>query len=475
MRLLCVCALVAGCGDNIKPAAPTDAGSVRVTTGRHLVPRPSVIGGLTASGDVVFFDFDAMGHTVAKAIPLAGGDEVLIAASSGTGKTDLRFDIHGDVVFVWADRGNRVGNLTIWSRAAGVVPIGPNVRPGRAAATADGAYVLYERDVATTTVNIASGPIGGPHVIVGTANSGDNTCWQDIDLAAIGERFLVRACPQTATAFTLKSFATDGTSVDLSTSAMAASYGEERVAWLDGTGAVASALPDGSAAATLATGAAEFAVSDDETTVAYRGTDGSIATTGVDGTGSPHVVVTSGAMALGSIAPDDQTVLYATMLVDMGSGFVQPYMDVKSSSGTVLVPGATSCPGCLASPFTADSKRALLLDPIDNSQAADVEGPIHVIDLATGASVTSFGSTIFDALTIGTTPQFVFLDAVRDSTLLTGWRYSITTRSADADNTAITIATGVEDLTFDRARTTAVYSLAASDADDLAGVWVAPL
>jgi hypothetical protein len=204
------------------------------------------------------------------------------------------------------------------------------------------------------------------------------------------------------------------------------------------------------------------------------GSDGSIAATAVDGTGNPHQLVHGGAMHLGAIAPDRATALYASMIDDRGAGFVQPYTDVKTTSGLVLVPGVTSCPRCLTDSFTPDTRYALVLDPIDNSQAADAAGPIHVFDLATGASVTSFGTTIFDAISLGGS-RFLFLDAVRDSTQVTGWLYGMTSRGVLADDVATVIATGVENLALDDARKTVVYSLAPSGSDDDAGVWVAPL
>jgi len=472
-RRALVVVLVAGCGDNIKIAP--DASSGRITTGTHLVQHPSVAGGVTASGDVVFYDFDEDGHSIAKVIPIAGGDETTIATSMGTGKPDIRFEIAGNVVFAWTDRGNRVGTLTIWSRSTGVVAVGPNVRPGRAAATSDGNYVVYERDVTATTVNVAMGPIQGPPTIVESDNSADSTCWQTTDLASVGNRLLVRACPGSATAFTLRSYAPDGSaSTAVSTSATSAWYGTDRVVYLEGNGAVASALGDGTGSASLASNVAEFGVSDDGTTVFSRGNDGSISSIATDGTGTARQLVPSGAMMLGAIAPSHASALYATTLNDLGAGYVQPYTDVKTTSGLVLVPGATSCPSCLISSFTSDSRYALVLDPIDNSETADGEGPIHVFDLTTGTTVTSFGSTIFDALSIDGT-RFLFLDAVRDSTQVTGWLYGLTSRGVLADDSTTTIATGVEALATDDSGTTVVYSMSENTDDNYAGVWVSPL
>jgi hypothetical protein len=466
-------ALLAGCGDNIK--IKPDASNGRITTGTHLIQRPSVVGGVTTSGDLAFYDYDADGHSVAKVIPLAGGDETTIATSMGTGKPDIRFAVAGDVVFAWTDRGNRIATLTMWSRSAGVVSIGANVRPGRAAATVDGSSIVYERDVTATTVNVAVGPLAGAQAIVESSNSADSTCWQTTDLASVGNRLLVRACPASSTAFTLRSYSPDGSaSATLSTSTTTAWYGRDRVVFLDGTGTVASTLGDGTGSATLATGAAELAVSDDGASVFTRGNDGSISSIASDGSGAARPLVSSGAMVLGAVAPDRTTALYATTLDDRGTGYVQPYTDVKTTSGLTLVPGATSCPRCLADSFTSDSHYALVIDPIDNSQAVDGEGPIHVFDLATGASVTSFGSLIFDAISIDGS-RFLFLDAVRDSTQVTGWLYGLTSRGVLADDAATVIATGVETLAIDDARTTVVYSLSASDSDDAAGIWVAAL
>src|SRR5262245_36183029 len=130
MRSSLVLALAfVACGDNSEIAPDANA-PARVATGTHLVARHAVVGGITADGYIAFYDFDEQGHAVAKVIPISGGDEIELARSDGTGKVDVRFEIRGGVVFAWTDRGNRVANLTIWSKGSGVIPVGAGVRPG---------------------------------------------------------------------------------------------------------------------------------------------------------------------------------------------------------------------------------------------------------------------------------------------------------------------------------------------------------
>jgi len=94
-------------------AGPVDAGIPRLAPGTRLLDHAAVVGGITSDGYVVYCGTDAMGHSVAKVMPIDGGDSVTIASSTGTGKADIRFDIEGSVVFVWDDRGNRVATLTV--------------------------------------------------------------------------------------------------------------------------------------------------------------------------------------------------------------------------------------------------------------------------------------------------------------------------------------------------------------------------
>jgi hypothetical protein len=479
VRVLAIALVLAGCGDNLAAphdastdAPPPDAGApARVATGTHVVTHPAVVGGITADHYIAFFDTDASAHSVAKVIPVAGGTETTISTSDGTGKPDVRFETWGGVVFAWTDRGNRVAKLAMWSQAAGVVDVGMGVRPGRAAATADGAHVLFERDITTTTASIVAGPIAGPVAMLASADSQDTACWQNTDLMAVGDRFLVRYCPAGATAFTLRSYAADLASyVELSTSAELAIYGKNHVVWRDATGALASAAPDGTAITPLAQNATDAVLSADETEVAYRTTAGAILAVSIAG-GTPRTLVASGAQLLGALSPDRQTALYATQIDDRGSGFVQPYTDARAGA-TILASAATTCAGCLVDSFSTDSKTALLLDPIDNSTTADGAGPIRFVDVATGATIASVGSVMYNALAAG--DRFLLLDATRDTTLSTGWSYGLTLRGTAATDEAQPVASGAEDFAIDHARATAIVSFSAGD-DGLTGLWVVAL
>src|SRR5262249_5885842 len=159
-------------------------------------------------------------------------------------------------------------------------------------------------------VDVVAGPIAGPYTTIGTMSSADNTCWQNTDLAAVGDRFVVRACPDGTTQFSLLGVTHDGaTQAALATNVPAAWYAPDRVVWRDGAGTLSSARGDGTGVVTLATNVADHVVSEDGTTVAYITSAGALGRIAITG-GTPTMLATSGAAGLGPIAPDDQTVMY---------------------------------------------------------------------------------------------------------------------------------------------------------------------
>ncbi len=364
----------------------------------------------------------------------------------------------------------------MWTAATGPIEVGSNVRPGRAGATADGQFVLLEEPGDSGSVEVVAGPLGGPWSTVATANMADQDCWQDTDLQAVAGRLLARFCPVGETNWELHSYDGDGRDdVLLSTSANTATYGA-RTVWIDGGGAVRSALPDGTAPALLASDAAEFRISDDGSAVASRTTAGAIVATAIDGTGSTTSLVSGGAMQLGAVSAGARTVLYATALDGSGSPApIQPYTNVLASSGgasQTLVSGTTSCPACLSESFVAGGSAAMVLDPIDNSPTAQGEGVLRVVDLTSGATLASFGTVVYDAFPLpgsAAAGRFVFLEATPDEALATGWAYGLTSRDPVAGD-VMTFAENAEDFAFDPG----VEHLAVSfSTGPLAGIWVA--
>jgi roadblock/LC7 domain-containing protein len=465
---------------------PDAAGPPRIATGTRIVDHTAVVGGLTSDGYVVYSDLDASGHSVAKVIPIAGGTETVIATSAGTGKSDIRFEVQGSVVFAWVDRGSRVASLSVWSQASGVVALGPNIRPGRASASADGKLIAYERDITDTTGTLVGGPIAGPATMIAMSNAQDDDCWRDTDIASVNPaapHLLVRYCPAGATAFTMRSIAADGTMTDLSTAALEAAYGASRAIWRETGGALVT-TSDGVTVETLAPAATSFAVSHDASAVAYLTSDGMIYAMPSDHSAAAHPLVAAPAAAttmLGTLSGDGQSVLYSTMSEARNKDDVAPYTDVQVAgpAGTrALVPGTTSCPGCLYDSFTPDGHYALVLDPIDNSQAADGEGPIKVLDLDDGSTVTSFGTAVYTAFALGgagtgTSSRFMFVDAVADASYATGWIYGMTTRDLTPSAMPATVASGAENFAIDLKRGRGVVSF--NGTDDTAGLWAIAL
>jgi hypothetical protein len=477
MRSLALAVVAAACGSSHGggPDAPP-ADSSEVPSGTHLVDHPAVVGGITSDGYVAYYDENADGHTVAEVIPLAGGAAMPIATSTGSGKLDIKFETIGPLVLAWTDRGNRMATLTMWSAAAGAIAIGADVRPNRAGGSTDGTAVLYESAVTATTANVTAGSLASTQ-LVGSANAADNDCWQDTDLAASAGRLVARYCPGASTSFSLVSVAADGSSpVTLSTDASSAYYGSAAIVWTESSGALDVGTPDGSSTRALAGDASAFAVASDESTVAWLTTGGAIYLQAVAGSGSAQLVVASGAMQLGALSPDDQTVMYATQVVAMGSGYIQPYTDVLVArpgvAPLVLEPDPTSCAGCMYNSFTPDGAYALALDPIDNSDTADGAGPVRAFATSDGSSVFTFGSAVYAAVAVRGSSVIV-LDAARNSALESGWAYGITLRGPQPDDAGTVIARGAESFVFDPALTMAAVSFAGSDAT--AGIWVTPL
>src|SRR5262249_9160330 len=150
--------------------------------------------------------------------------------------------------------------------------------------------------------------------------------------AAVSGHMLVRYCPGTSTAWTLRSIAADGTAVDLSHAADGASFGDAHVVWLE-TGGVLAASADAVTSPTLASNAAGATPTHDASHVGYLSTTGAIF--GGSSDGPLGMVVPSGAVQLGGLSPDGAHVLYATQAVTKTHDDVAPYTDVRvASSGS---------------------------------------------------------------------------------------------------------------------------------------------
>lgn len=499
-------ALAVGCGDQGDPARPTssslperdagfhpvtdagdggdvdagDAGDAAVpreeiATGTRIVTHPAILGGVTSDGFVLFIDLDADKHTTAKIVPLAGGAETTLVASTGSGKDDLRYAIAGKVVFVWSDRGSRVATLTMWSEASGVVKIGPNVRPGRAAATSDGKTVLYVRDVTDAGASVVAGPIDGAKTTIGTLNAADDDCWRNVDLSLVGagaeQRLVARYCPDATKAFSLRTFdpATKATSA-IGSNVTSAAYGGARLVWAEGGGTLKSAAPDGTALVILGSDAAEYALAPNQAIVAYRTKSGAIATVAPDG--GPAKTVANDAVALGAVSPHARALLFATAMTDAGATDVQA-LNLEDGGKSTIVAKPTSCPNCLFDSFSDDETRVLVIDPL----AKDGTGPVRIADLFSGATIaTTTGRPIVTAAAYGdagATQRFVFLDSTPDPSLGNGASFGITTRGLAKAADAKVIAKGVENVEVEIAKNLAVFSFAGTG--DKAGVWVAPL
>jgi hypothetical protein len=462
----------------------TDGGASRVerATGQHLVTSSAMLEGLTSDGYIVFSATGSDGLTVAKAVRVEGGDEITLAKSNGSGKADLRVAVHGRVAFIWTDRGNRMANLTIWSKATGPLPVGAGVRPGRAAATVDGTHVTFMRDVTDATASIVAGPIAGPYSVIGTMDA-TGSCWQNADLATAGggdadgtgaaapPRLFAQFCTPGSAALALRSAAPDGSgSFEVAADIASVAYGKTRVLWRETSGALKAAAPDGTDVATIAAqGAAEAAMTSSDSAVVFRTANGAIQRAAIDGGAPANLVDAGGAKLLGGVSNGGEYVLYATQVDDRGSDFVGPYTDVKlagsGASATSLVTTTTSCPGCLADSFSSDGSLAVVLDPIDNTKAAGGVGVLRSFDIRTGAPVASTGSRVYTAVALGSaggiSSRFLVVEATPDPSLVSGFSFGLTTQDLRSSANGTEIGAGVEAVTVDATRTHAVYSFAA--------------
>lgn len=490
-------ALAVACGDQGDPAAPasrnlvpeeppasidagtndaSDAGDAapprdELASGVRLVPRPAMLAGVTSDGFVVFVEQDGEQRATAKVIALDGGAETTIATSTGAGKDDLRYAIQGKVAFVWSDRADRASTLTMWSQATGVVTVGPNVRPGRAAATADGQHVLYVRDVTDAGAKVVAGPSDGGATTTLATLSVEDDCWRGVDLATAGARLVARYCPAPSKAFTLTTFdpATKATT-DLGADVTSAAYGASRLVWSERSGALRSAEADGTGAATLASAdTAEYALAGDRSIVVYRTKGGALVSTTPDG-GAPKSLV-EGALQLGAVSRTGRALLFATTRSDAGATDVKA-LRLDDGGVATVVEAPRSCVNCLFDSFDDAETRVLVLDPID----ADGVGPVKIADLVTGAEIATVGTRVITAASYGDAgpdaARFVFLDSTPDPTLTNGAAFGITTRTLTKDGAPNVIAKGTENLVIEIARRQAVFSFAAGKNE---GVWVAPL
>jgi hypothetical protein len=474
-------------GDAAGEDAGSDAGLL--ATGTRLVVGPATLQGVTSDFYVVFSQptGDA-GAQVAEVIGPDGGGETAIATGTTVG-TALKLGFSGPVAFVWTDRGDKVATLTVWSNATGVVPKGPGIRPGRAAATADGTYIGYVDNVQTSTADLVVSPITGSAVTVGTLNISDNSCWQGVDLgfseSASAPEYVTYYCPAGSTAYTLQGSTTDGATTQVySTSAAQETIDSQVVAFIDSAGNLATVAPplaDAGAPVALSTGAASFEISSDQATIVLQTTDERVATTPAS-TAALQVAVPAGqGAALGPLSPDKSLVMFASALGDAGPTAVGIPMNVElalvdGGGSRALVTTPTSCAGCINDNFTPDTTYAMVLDPIDDSETAGGVGPLHVFPLDGGADYR-LGGPVWTVVALGTgsgaQSRFLFVESTPSPTLLTGYAYTLYTRSLDPTAASTMIAEGVEWLGANEALTQVVYSI--PGAGPLAGVWIAPL
>jgi len=471
-------------GSSSDSGQPADA----MATGTRIVSREATLEGLTSDGYVIFSEPIVDGGRVAEVVALDGGGQATIVEGTSIDKT-LRIVTSGKVAFVWTDRGNRIATLTVWSKATGAVPVGTGIRPGRAAASADGTSIGYMSDVTTTTANMVVSPIGASSAatVVGIANASNPNCWRDVDMAFVGTagpRFLSFYCPQGTTSFAVQSTAADGSgSAMLSASAVAETFGSDVVVVLDASGVLATSAPDGTSRVVIASNAATEQLSRDQTALFFGTTAGGIESSPVDASVPNVVVPAGGAVQLGFASPNDELVMFAGAMNVPDSSANPPSTDVRVASSapdagapSVLVASPTSCVNCLSDPFSADSTQALAIDPVDTTTALAGSGPMRAFSLPDGAGVT-FGTHVWDAIALssgtGTGSRFLFVEIGQAPQLETGFSYDLYTRTLEANDTAAYVARAAENAAIDSARTFIVYSIPGSG--NLAGLWVAPL
>jgi hypothetical protein len=486
-------AIAVACGNSGDPAKPVnsittliDAGVIvdasddasdasdagvreELTTGRHLVAHPAFLEGITTDGYVVFSDTETV--ETAKVISIDGGDEITIAKTTTGGKSDLRYVIDGKIVFVWSDRGDRMANLTMWSAATGPVALGSDVRPGRAAASADGTYILYVRDVTDASANIVTTTIdGGSKNTVGVLNAADQDCWRDVDLARANDRLVARYCPAGATTPIIRSAdPTTGTTVDFGGGATSATYGS-RVVWTSADSRVLSTIPDGGGTVALATEVIEYQIARDESRIAIHDDAGTLVSGQLDG-GNMQVFAKD-LVGLGGISPHGDEILYANKL-----GFGQSnVLGARTDDGgiTTYLGDATSCAGCLYDNFSRDGSKILVINPYT---FVGGKGPVAIIDRATAKVIATANGSYFQAASYGDagpeTEHFVFLTHTQDDSLTNGEYYGVVSRGLGTKDDSTTIALGTENVVIEVARQAAIFSFAGTG--DRAGIWVSPL
>jgi len=136
------------------------------------VPRPATVEGLTTDGYAAFTEATSRGGRAAKVIALDRSGETTTAEGAAGDKSVL-VQVIGEVVFAWTNRGNRTATLAVWSKSTFAVAKGMGIRPGRAAATHDGAFIGYIQNVTAAAADIVVGPTAGAAAVIGSLNAAD--------------------------------------------------------------------------------------------------------------------------------------------------------------------------------------------------------------------------------------------------------------------------------------------------------------
>ena len=435
LSLSCSCSvallLVAGCGTG-GTTNPNDAGtgtdlSVPATTndmtappaqdltaapagdmsqpnrGTKLASGAVQVSGITDDDRVVFVD----PRNGAEAVPIAGGS----APDVIDGTSDTVAIVH-KVVFSWSntDMVTSLGDLLVYSGAAGVKKLGGASVSGLVASDPGGAWILYtlggSMDGSNADLTVAKSDGTGVKTVYKQAQT-DASCtplmeWAngkfviDYCAGAVGDggvspALLALLDPATGTATPIAgAYSNNVLSVD--------KMGKYAVVTTDKDDLVAVPLAGGSNIA-LDTSVAIAAISDDATLVVYRTKGGALKKVAIPGAGqaaAPVVLVASNANVLQGVSKDFKWALYSSA-VDAMTGLGDLFLASVATPGMPVTLTATmtsASGGPYGDSFSADGTRVYYFTDVS---ATDFVGTLKTRPVA-GGNETVLGTTVWKSL-----------------------------------------------------------------------------
>ena len=297
-------------------ARAVDLGQGVGLAGTRILPGRYSLLGVTDDDQVVFYD----AHGLVETLPLAGGALTSI-------DPDAQFVVlDGQSVFSWRAVGQTslVGKLLAWSATSGLHEVAAASSIGDAAATSDGASLLFSDhasdDGRTIDFVLAHADGSSPTTVQSSRASGRAGCQPQ--LARMGARFVLASCEAAGDG---GAGAARVVTIDAQSGAVTTLFDDVRPFWVaDARGTRLLAIAEGGTAlvrALDASGPATIVDADvadaqflaDGNALIYTTTSGALKRTSLEVI-APVTLVAEGARALRGLSPDEKWVIYRDQL-----------------------------------------------------------------------------------------------------------------------------------------------------------------